>query len=277
MRANRITQPTHKSMTKDAPRIRLKSVALPVEHGAWGFLFEPILLGLLAGPSPTGLWLALSAIGVFLLHHPLNLALKDRLRGKRYPRTILAERFTVAYAVIALIGFVSALVTTNNQFWLLILLGIPFAVIRGFYALGNRGREVVPELCGAIALGAVAPAIALSAGFAVGPALALWAIPVARAAASILYVRARLRLDRGEQASRATAIAAHVVGLVVISGFVIAGLLPWLSIVALVVLLVRAVVGLSTQRRIVAARTVGFQEVGYGLLTAVLVALGYWL
>jgi hypothetical protein len=154
-------------------------------------------------------------------------------------------------------------------------LGIPFAVVRGGYALLNRGREVAPELCGAIALGAVAPAMALSAGFAVAPAMALWAIPVARAAASILYVRARLRLDRGEQANRTTAIAAHIAGLLMISGLVIADLLPWLSIVALVILLVRAAFGLSPKRQIVTARTVGFQEVGYGLLTVGLMALGY--
>lgn len=35
-------------------RVRLKSIALPVEHGGWLFVLEPVLLGLLVVPSAGG-------------------------------------------------------------------------------------------------------------------------------------------------------------------------------------------------------------------------------
>ena len=34
-----------------APRVRVKTVALPNEHGGWGLLLEPVALGLLVVPS----------------------------------------------------------------------------------------------------------------------------------------------------------------------------------------------------------------------------------
>ena len=36
------------SATAASQRVRLKSIALPPEHGAWGFLLEPLLAGLIA-------------------------------------------------------------------------------------------------------------------------------------------------------------------------------------------------------------------------------------
>ena len=44
----------------------IRSVALPTEHGGWGFLAEPILPGLLVAPSWAGLLLSLAALAVFL-------------------------------------------------------------------------------------------------------------------------------------------------------------------------------------------------------------------
>ena len=38
-------------MATTTPSVRLKAIALPPEHGAWGFLLEPIVLGLLVAPS----------------------------------------------------------------------------------------------------------------------------------------------------------------------------------------------------------------------------------
>ena len=58
--------------------VRLKTIALPAEHGGWGLLFEPIALGLLVAPSIAGLYLALSAVGFFLARHPLALVVLNR-------------------------------------------------------------------------------------------------------------------------------------------------------------------------------------------------------
>jgi hypothetical protein len=54
-------------------------------------------------------------------------------------------------------------------------------------------------------------------------------------------------------------------------------LAPWLSVVGLGVLLVRAVVGLSRYRRPAAPKAIGFSEIAYGTLFVLLTAAGYWM
>ena len=62
----------------NTPSIKLRNIALPVEHGGWSFMAEPLVLGLLLAPTVTGLFLALAVVGVFLV-----------IRGKG--RSALAE------------------------------------------------------------------------------------------------------------------------------------------------------------------------------------------
>ncbi|GIW24085.1 MAG: hypothetical protein KatS3mg069_0352 [Meiothermus sp.] len=58
-------------------QVPLKTVALPNEHGGWGFTLEPILLGLLVAPSWAGLGLGVFALAAFFTRHPLKLWLAD--------------------------------------------------------------------------------------------------------------------------------------------------------------------------------------------------------
>src|SRR6478672_8315211 len=94
--------------------VRVKTIALPAEHGGWGLLFEPIALGLLVAPSIAGFYLALSAVGFFLARHPLTLVVLNRSRSS--PRTALARRFAMLYLAIGIASFIAALVFTQHQF-----------------------------------------------------------------------------------------------------------------------------------------------------------------
>lgn len=85
--------------------ISIKSVAVPAEHGGWGFLSEPLLLGVLIAPSLPGIGLVLMMAAAFLLHQPLKIVVKDRRKGRVYERTRLAQRFLVIYSVIGVAGF----------------------------------------------------------------------------------------------------------------------------------------------------------------------------
>src|SRR6185436_6956547 len=90
---------TMSAIAYGVPRaVPLRPLALPSEHGGWGFLLEPLVLGLLVRPSLAGSLIALAFVFGFLARHPLKLALQDLLRGKSYPRTRWCWLFACSYA-----------------------------------------------------------------------------------------------------------------------------------------------------------------------------------
>lgn len=255
--------------------VSIKSVAIPAEHGGWGFLCEPLILGLLIAPSLAGIGIVLLMAAAFLLHQPFKIVVKDRRKGRVYERTRLAQQFLVIYGVIGVVGFGIAWVSASNPMWIIPLLtAAPFAVLQFAYELRNDGRNLVSEIVGALVLAASAPAILLAAdrepllaGLAWG-ALALRIIP------SILYVRARLRWTHGKTVRRQIPVILHL-------GVVGIGLLLWVIglanaaiFIAAGLLLARAIYGLYFSPP-VAARVVGFQEVFFGIVYAAVCALAF--
>jgi hypothetical protein len=258
--------------------VRFKSIALPVEHGGWAFLIEPLLLGMLLAPSLSGLFLCIAAFGVFLLYQPLQLAIKDRRRDKRYPRTVWAERFVLIYSGIVVIGGLGILLVNAGSFQfvvLAVLAAAPFACIQMLMVIWGHARDAITEICGAIALGVTVSAIVMMQGWSPVLAFAFWLIPILRAAASILYVRIRVRLGRGEKVNKTWPIIAHILSVIVITGMVIARLLPVGSLFAMLILLARAVYGLYAARADTPTRIIGFQEIAFGLVTILLVVVSY--
>ena len=260
---------------KPKSSVVIKSVALPAEHGGWGFLIEPIILGMLVAGSWQGALLALSAFGVFLIHQPLKVATKDRLKGRRPARTIWAERFVGGYGLLAIVPMLILMATTPITFLIPIALAIPFASIQLYYDARNQSRNLIPEVCGALALAMVAPSIAILGGWETGTALILWTVLCLRAITAILYIRTRLKAERDQIAPVNLVWGLHVLALVIITGMSISDITPLLTIVAFGLLLLRAYLGLSRYRKARPVKVIGFQELGYGILTVVIIALGY--
>ena len=220
--------------------VSLKAVALPAEHGGWGFLVEPLIVGLAVAPTAAGAAITAAALGAFLARHPLKLALGDLQRGRAYPRTRAAWAFALLYASLAALAFGLALSLAPARFWTPLLAAAPAALLQFRYDARNRGRELAPELLGAIATGSAAAAIALAGGWPPGRALLLWLLLAARAVAAILYVRTRLRLDRGQQPGRLPAVASHAGALALVAAMAAAEWVPWLCVLPFAVLLARA-------------------------------------
>jgi hypothetical protein len=258
-----------------AAAVPLKAVALPAEHGGWGLLAEPLVLGLVLAPGTAGVWLALAALFAFLARQPLRLALMDRRRGVRYPRTALAERVLATFLAAAALLLALASAAAHAPFWPALAMAAPFALAALAYDALGRGREALGETAGAVALSASTAAIALAGGVAPAVAFAASVLLALRALTSVLYIRARIRLDRGLAAGPRAALAAHGAALVV--AVVLAGVAaaPWLGALAFAVLLGRAVHGLSRWRGAIRPQRLGFQELAYGLVTLALLAAGY--
>lgn len=257
-----------------APAVKVRSVALPAEHGGWGFVLEPILLGLLVAPSLAGLLLGMALLGMFLARHPLKLVIADRKRGRRFARTGLAERFALLYCGLAAAGILGAALNGGLEILLPMALASPLMVMMLYYDFSGRSRDALPELAGPVGLAAVSSSIALAGGWPLPPALALWVLQSARAVPSVLYVRARLRLEHEKDANRTLPLVAQVAGIAAALALRLAQVAPLLAVVPLVVLLARAWFGLF--RRVpTPAKIIGFREMGYGFGTVLLIALGY--
>lgn len=257
-----------------------RSVALPAEKGSWSLVSEPILLGLLAAPSWAGVALAVGAFAMFLCNRPLKVYLADRRRGRAYERTALALRYLAIYGVVAVVGLAAGLALGGWRPFVPLLAAAPLLAV--FMAYDQRpGRFWQAELVAPVAFAAIVAAIALADGWAWPPALGLWGFMIARAVPAVLFIRARLRLDKGKEAAPGESLpavfAAHALAVVGVVGLVWAGWLPWLAVVAAVVLLARAVWGLSRWRWRLSVVALGFLETGFGILAVVLAAVGYWL
>jgi hypothetical protein len=256
--------------------VRVRTVALPVEHGGWGLSLEPVALGVLVAPSLPGLFLAAATLAAFLARHPLKLVMADRRRGRRFPRTRAAERFALLYAMTASLSLLAAIKTAASYELLLpLVLAAPLALIQLAYDRLSRSRALLAELAGATAMASVAASIALALGLPRALSFGLWAILAARFAPSILYVRARLKTLHGGRPSTAGVIIAHALALSAAVALAWADVVPVLAVVAISLLLLRALYGLSGHDGAVSAKQVGIRELVFGAMTVLAVALGH--
>jgi hypothetical protein len=257
------------------PGVPWKAVALPVEHGGWSFLLEPVILGFALVPSRAGACLAMAALAAFLTRHPLRLLAIDYRKHVRYPRTALAERFVLGYGALAGVFVTAALGLTATTFIPAVAAAAPFALIALALDLTGRGREAIAELSGSVALGASACAIILAGGGSPEVAWIVWLLQSLRAVTAILYVRARLRHERAGDASVGSVAAAHGAALALVVGLAWAGLTPRLAVVAFLLLLARAANGLLRPATGIRPQMVGVQEVVFGIATLVLLVTGF--
>jgi uncharacterized membrane protein HdeD (DUF308 family) len=241
-------------------RVALRPLAIPNEHGGWGILLEPVVLALAVAPSPAGLSLALALVAAFFLRHPLRFAARDLMLGKRYPRTIACAKLSLAYGSAALILFAIAVAMSSTAIAIPLLIVSPFLATQFFYDVRNRGRELTPELCGAIAAAAGGAACVMAGRGGFSMALLIAILALCRSVPSVLYVRSLLR-----GSSAVPGIAAHLLAVLSVALFA-----PPLVTVVPLALLVRCVAGHF--RSGLTARRVGMEEVGWGVATLVFLA-----
>jgi len=222
------------------------------------------------------LLLALAGFLTFLLDQPLKIILTDRQRGRQYARTRLALRVALIYLLLTAVCFVVAIWLVGLRPLLPLILAVPLLIV--FVVYDQRpGRWWQAELSAPTAFSAISAAIVLAAGWDLAPALALWAVMIARSVPAVLYVRARLRLAKGKQAQSGPAMGAHMLALVAIAILVILRLVPPTAVLAFLILLLRAAIGLSSYRRDFPPMTLGWIETGIGLMTVLIIAVGYWM
>lgn len=265
------------ALSLNKPKVRVRGIALPVEHGSWGFLFEPLAAALFIAPSFGGLCAALIYIGAFLMRQPLKIFLGDLQAKRNLPQTIVSRNFVLIYAAIALTGLTGCFFTTKPENFVPALIVLPIAIFQIYLDANRKSRELFAEIAGAIAISSSAAVIALIGGWAYPQSLALWAIFVLRLIPSVLYIRNRLRLEKGKTFSFLLPLVANLIALTCVFMLAFQNLIPKLTVAAFLILTVRAALGLSKFRRPTKAMKIGVLEVVYGVVTALSVVAGFYL
>jgi len=253
----------------------LRGIAMPLEHGGWGFTLEPVLLGLLIAPSASAWELAVASLGVFLARRPVKLVLTDLVRRRWLSRTRVAAIVGGVYGALALAGVAAALVTAEPQFLTAYAFAVPAALLALQADSKSKSRSLRAELAGAIAMGATVAAIALADGWAYPVAFGLWLVLIARATTTISLVRAQIRRVHGRPISEGQVYAICAATLVAMAALAVLGVVPWLSVVAIAAIGMLAYASLV--RPPVPARVVGWTQMVTGLVVVWLTAVGVWL
>jgi hypothetical protein len=175
------------------------------------------------------------------------------------------------YLATGIASFIAALVLTQHQFILPLLIATPFALVQVVHDWTGRRRVLLSELTGAIAISSLAAAIAISGGWSAKASFVLWTIMIARAVPAILYVRACLRRRRTVALSAVSVTVAH--SLAIVAAAVLAGvnaISPWV-VLAFGLLAMRAMIGFIKAQTLT-AKQLGLSEVAFGAMTVIIIA-----
>ncbi len=255
---------------------RVKQIALPTEHGGWGFLFEPIVAAIAIAFSPAAIWISLMALGAFLARQPLKIFIADRI-GTRIPgRGNAALLFLSLFGSVFAAGLIGAAFTGGSLPLVPFLFVLPLVPFQIYADVSRKSRQLLPELGGAVSVSATAAAIALAGGWGWPAATALWAVFICRLVPSIIYVRQRLLLEKGKAFSRGLPVALHIAAFIVTLVLGYYRLIPFLVLLAMAILLYRAAEGLSPRRKKLKAMKIGVRELIYGSLTVALIITGHF-
>lgn len=254
------------------PTTNWKTLAVPNEHGGWGFTLEPAILGLLVAPNAAGWGLGLMALASFFARHPTKIALGDLRRGKLYPRTRVAIGFALLYGFLALAGLALAWFTGNHGFVWPLLAALPFVAAQVTLDGLGMGRTLFGELSGALAMGGIATAIILAGGGQPILAWGAWLILAMRALVAVRYARAQVRRAYGKPVSKISTASTALLAVTIAAIGAFFGIAPWLGVAAVTLLAIYAVYMLEQPP--VTARHVGWSQMFFGWLVALMTAVG---
>lgn len=256
-----------------AERADWRAAAVPSEHGGWGLTLEPVLLGLLVAWSGAGLALGVVAFAAFLVRTPAKMVAVDLRRGRWLDRSRVALRIAILELIVLGFAVVVVAAVSAGWSWLVpVAAAAPFVAVELWFDVRSRGRRLVPELCGAIGITAVAASIVLAAGRDGRLAIGVWLVLAARAVGAIPFVRVQImRVRRGEGPVWQSDLA-QVTAVVIATVAVLADRRLLLGLLGVAVLAVAQSVWV--RRPPLPAKQVGLRQMAVGLGLVAIAAVG---
>jgi hypothetical protein len=263
--------------------VSIRRIALPLEHGGWSLAGEPVVLGLIAAPSAAGAFAGVAAIMAFLARQPVKIFLGDLYRGRLFPRSKAALAVASIYLALGALALTAAVAVANATLLWPILFAFPFAAVQIAYDGANESRGMLQEICGATSIASVAAMIALAAGWTNESAYLLWIVAASRHITAILYVRARLMIERRrrglltrrEPGGRVAAVVTHLTLVALAASLIATRGYGWYALLAAALLAGRCLHGLTALES-TTARKIGIAEIAYGVAFTVLTGTSTW-
>jgi len=234
------------------------------------------LAGILIAPTIGGLFLSILVTGAFLSRQPLKFVVGDWLQKKKLPRTSLAVRWLIYFTALAGFGLLLSVLTVDPHAFTPLLLVAPFGIYLILQDASRKSREMLAELMAASVLATSVSTITIAGGHSYAFAAAIWAVMLARLIPSVIYVRNRLRLEKGKPFSAISTLGMHVAAFAAVLALYFAGLSSILTVAMTLILLVRSTAGLSNKRHHLTARQIGVREVVYGAAYVSSIVAGFY-
>ncbi len=250
---------------------RLRSVALPTEHGGWGLTAEPVVLGLAIAPSWAGVLVGLAALVAFVARAPLRVILVDHHRERDLDRTRLARRAFLAESVLLVVLVGGAIALGGVGLLWPVLVAAPLVVVQLWFDMRSRSRRLLPELLGSVGICSVATMIALAGGAEPAIAVGAWFVLAARALCSIPQVRAQVDRIHGRPASTTPPLLGDLAAVVLAGIAVALDVVLAAGAVAVLVVVVAQRVAIPA---LTSAKVIGVCQTIIGLVIVVVTALG---
>jgi predicted neutral ceramidase superfamily lipid hydrolase len=103
--------------------LKARHIAIPSEHGAWIFLFSPLLIGLATGGLSKGSFpLVLAMLAAFLVRQPTTMLVKI-FSGRRSKNDLYAS--LIWFLIYSLVLFISLLVLILQKSIFILFLAVP--------------------------------------------------------------------------------------------------------------------------------------------------------
>ncbi|MGD9898618.1 MAG: YwiC-like family protein [Calditrichaceae bacterium] len=262
-------------MTTAKREINLKKIALPQEHGSWGYTLEPVFLGLLTVFSFDGLILGIAAMAAFMSRNPLKIWFKERKSTKNRIKARYAGNFSIFYLILSSIGFGYVLLFVGQMMLVPMVMVFPFIIVYVIFDASNQAKSLLPELSGAAAFAMMGSLIAMAGGWIIFDALFLWVISMGRSVTTTLYVRTRLNLRRNEETQIGFQRMTHSAVIMIFFVLYLIKKIPLLAVIGVIILTVRSETGILPVFRQQLPKSIGVQEFIFGAVYVSLVAAGY--
>ncbi len=249
-----------------------RAVALPKEHGAWGYVLEPFVLVLLIAFTKAGLLLLLAAFLFFLAHRPVSLVARARNNSEWIPMAFWAMVVYIASGLAILI-YIFPVLSSGA----VILYGTGLLIMLGYlvFDIYKKKRSLLAEQFVSVALAFMALAGPAQAGWSNQQLAALFFLLLTRPMPTTFYIYTRLRIEKGLEYSKKMVYFSQVLALIYVMLAAGLGLIPFSPLLAVLILFRRAVKGISTKRKRVSVKKIGMMEFGYGVVFVVITATGY--